>query len=352
MATFQQRGEKWRAIVRRKGHAGLTRTFPTKSAARAWADRAERELADMEARGEKPGDNITIAELINWRSEDLATTKAVSKTHKGNMTRLREGLGHIVARKLSAQDVIEHVRRRVEGRHMREDGMVIPACSPATMNIELGYLNELLKLAAPMKGLKLPVNPVTEARPALRLLKLVSGSKERDRRPTAEELARLHARFRGNAWRSKLPMNDIIDFAIATAKRESEITRLLWSDLDETNRTLLLRDVKHPRKKQGNHKRFPVLGDAWDIIRRQSRTDGEDRIFPYVASSVGTAFTRACAELHIEDLCFHDLRHEATSRLFEQGYGIPEVAAVTLHESWNQLKRYTKIRPESLHRFS
>lgn len=52
----------------------------------------------------------------------------------------------------------------------------------------------------------------------------------------------------------------------------------------------------------------------------------------------------------MEDLCFHDLRHEATSRLFEQGYDIPEVAAVTLHESRNELKRYTQLRPESLHR--
>jgi site-specific recombinase XerD len=45
----------------------------------------------------------------------------------------------------------------------------------------------------------------------------------------------------------------------------------------------------------------------------------------------------------------HDLRHEATSRLFEHGYSIEQVAMVTLHESWSELKRYTQIKPESLH---
>jgi len=52
--------------------------------------------------------------------------------------------------------------------------------------------------------------------------------------------------------------------------------------------------------------------------------------------------------LGIRDLRFHDLRHEATSRLFERGYQIHEVAQFTLHESWNELKRYTNIRPENV----
>ncbi len=52
----------------------------------------------------------------------------------------------------------------------------------------------------------------------------------------------------------------------------------------------------------------------------------------------------------VDDLHFHDLRHEATSRLFEQGYSIEQVSAVTLHQSWQELKRYTQLRPESLHR--
>lgn len=350
MATLQNRNGRWRAMVRRKGHKEQTRTFPTKTAAKTWADRIEREMADLEARGGTADDETTINELIAWRTDTLASVKAVSKTQSGNMTRLQESLGHIAARKLTAGDVIEHARRRVTGNHMTGKGVIIPACSPATMNVELGYLSELLKLAAPLKGVKLLADPVAEARPALRLLGLVGKSKRRDRRPTDAELGQLRDHFTQAAWRSQIPMVDIIDFAILSAKREGEITRLLWSDIDVATRTILLRDAKHPRKKAGNHKRFALLGDAWPIVQRQPRIDGEDRIFPYNTKSISTSFTRACIRLGIVDLCFHDLRHEATSRLFEQGYDIPEVASVTLHESWNELKRYTQLRPESLHR--
>ena len=80
--------------------------------------------------------------------------------------------------------------------------------------------------------------------------------------------------------------------------------------------------------------------------QRSIRGNEDDRIFPYAHRSAGTAFTRVCKELEIMDLHFHDLRHEATSRLFEAGYAIQEVAQFTLHDSWATLQRYTHLRPE------
>ena len=75
---------------------------------------------------------------------------------------------------------------------------------------------------------------------------------------------------------------------------------------------------------------------------------GKRRIFPYEGKSVGAAFRRACKMLDIHDLRFHDLRHEATSRLFETGYSIVEVQQFTLHDSWGTLSRYTHLRPETV----
>lgn len=350
MATIQPRGGKWRAIVRRKGFKAQTRTFPTKTAAATWAARIERELGDREARGAMELDEATFADVVKWYRGAVSELSKVSATQAGNLTRLVEGLGDKAASRLTVEDVLEHARRRRTGKHVGANGHVIPACGPATMNVELGYLDAVLKLARASRKIQLQGDPVRDARPALRLLKLVAKSKRRDRRPTQDELARLREHFTAAAWRSQIPMNDIIDFAIATAKRESEITRLLRSDLDAVHRTALLRDAKHPRAKEGNHRRFALLGEAWEIVQRQPVIAGENRIFPYNSKSVGTAFTRACQALRIEDLHFHDLRHEGTSRLFEQGYDIPEVASVTLHESWNELKRYTQLKPESLHR--
>lgn len=84
--------------------------------------------------------------------------------------------------------------------------------------------------------------------------------------------------------------------------------------------------------------------------RRSSTNTG--RIFPYNPRSSGTAFRRTCVELGIEDLHFLDLRHEGTSRLFEAGLQIEQVALVTGHKDWKMLKRYTHLSPETILRMA
>jgi integrase len=153
-------------------------------------------------------------------------------------------------------------------------------------------------------------------------------------------------------------MIDIVLFAIATSMRLSEICRLDRPDLDTVGRTVLVRDRKHPTKKLGNHQRVPllkgpfVLGkqvvDPMEIIARQEQRG--THLFPYKTESVSTAFTRAVKKCGIVDLHFHDLRHEGCSLLFEAGYEIQQVALCSGHQDWNMLRRYTKLKPETLHR--
>jgi integrase len=118
-----------------------------------------------------------------------------------------------------------------------------------------------------------------------------------------------------------------------------------------------IRDRKDPRQKDGNDQKIPLLDvngyDAWELIEEQRPfSKRSDRVFPYDGRSIGTAFRRACRVLNIEDLHFHDLRHEGASRLFEAGFPIEKVALVTGHKDWKQLKRYTNLRPEDLHKFA
>lgn len=152
--------------------------------------------------------------------------------------------------------------------------------------------------------------------------------------------------FKRTDGRRQIPMADIVAFAVASARRQAEITRIEWADNDPATLTGLVRDAKHPRTKIGNHKRFKYTQEAWEIACRQPRKSA--CIFPYDSKSVSANFTRACPMLDIKDLHFHDLRHEATSRLFEAGYSIPEVTQFTLHESWAELRRYTNLAPENL----
>jgi integrase len=140
------------------------------------------------------------------------------------------------------------------------------------------------------------------------------------------------------------PVGRIIRFAVASAMRISEICNILWSDIDTRLRIVIVRDRKDPRRKDGNNQRVPLISltgyDAWSILQEQRNAESSnDRIFPYNERSIGTAFRRACKELGIQDLHFHDLRHEATSRLFESGLSIEKVALVTGHRDWKMLKR-------------
>jgi integrase len=137
--------------------------------------------------------------------------------------------------------------------------------------------------------------------------------------------------------------------------RLEEICKARWSDLEPRARVLLIRDRKDPRNKKGNNQRIPLFAatgyDAWAIVEEQRamRSNDDDRIFPFDHRSVGTAFHRGCAHLNIHNLHFHDLRHEGTSRLFEAGFTIDQVALVTGHKDWKMQKRYTHLKPEALH---
>jgi hypothetical protein len=106
---------------------------------------------------------------------------------------------------------------------------------------------------------------------------------------------------------------------------------------------LMIRDRKDPRNKTGNDQRIPLFAatgfDAWALVTEQAKELGHarGRIFPYNSKSVGTAFRRACVEVSVKDLHFHDLRHEGTSRLFEAGLAIEQVSLVTGHKDWKML---------------
>ena len=329
MSTLQERNGRWRAIVRRKGES-VSESFLAKTAAREWAHRTEALIDRGEYRSVKET-SVTICHLIDQYERELDADRRYGKTKKSAYRMIRASLGAVSAIGLTSDDVVSHVRRR----HVSGAG-------PATMNMEIGFLEEVLAFGR----LKLPIGePVRQARPMLRRLRLIAKPKERTRRPSDDELDRLRAYWRYPRGK-ELPMADILTFAIGTAMRLGEITSTRWSDVNFDKKLVLVRDSKHPLLKDGNHLWVPLLGDAWEIALRQPR--GE-RIFPYHPDAIGRAFHRACKACLIDDLHFHDLRHEGASRLFEAGFQIQQVALVTRHRDWKSLKRYTNLKPESLH---
>ncbi len=355
MATISKSRGSWRVQIRRQGHDPISKNFPSKAQASRWAREMEHKL---ETQALVPAAlRLTLAEMIAAYGEHQLKTPGRTKALILKM--LTRELGHLRLAELTPKSFIDFATRR-----QRE------GAGPATLLMDLSTLGTVLKHAGPL----LDAIPAAEAaraalghaRGALRHAGRVAPSNERDRRLTGAEMDELMAYWLEHPP-VKLPMMDLVLFAIASCMRLGEITRITWADYDAKARTVVIRDRKHPTEKKGNDQVVPLLThtrmwglplDPCRIIERQPRpTDPQRRvrtsdlrIFPYNSHSVTTAFWNACQDKLIIDLNFHDLRHEGISRMFESGYSIEQVAVVSGHKSWDNLRRYTQIDPLSLHR--
>jgi integrase len=168
-------------------------------------------------------------------------------------------------------------------------------------------------------------------------------NRQRDRIPTAEEIERLQSYFNGQ-YSGYVPMATLIDFALVSAMRIGEICRITFEDVNWERQTITIRDRKDPQKKIGNNQVVPLLPAAMQIVQaRREVTGGKGRIFPYRSEYVSNLWFNTTQRLKVDNLTFHDLRHAAITELFRKGLGIPEVALVSGHRSWRELKRYTQL---------
>jgi integrase len=334
----------WRAQVRRKGRY-IGNTFRRRQDADAWALETERNIdRGFDPKTISPKAVRTFADIIDLHVSDLLEVgKQIRRSKLAVLEALRLSLGPVRVDDLKRTKLIEFGKRRAK-----------QGAGPATLAIDFSFIGTLLTHAAAVHGIAVFPEEVRLARVALIRLGLIGKPHERDRRPTQQELDDL-IRYFDDKPRQVIPMHRIIRFAIATAMRQEEICSMTWDDVDVRSRMVTIRDRKDPRRKDGNHQRVPILNltgyDAWEVLLEQRIiTRGNGKVFPHHHKSAGTAFRRACKELKIRDLRFHDLRHEATSRLFEAGLTIEQVALVTGHKDWKMLRRYTNLRPEALHR--
>jgi integrase len=127
-----------------------------------------------------------------------------------------------------------------------------------------------------------------------RRLGLLSKSDECSRRPALPELDKLMEHFADIRRRrpSSNPMGAIIAFAIFSTRRQDEITRLAWADLDEAGSRIMVRDMKHPGQKRENHVWCDLTPEALRVINAMPKI--ADEIFPYNTDAISAAFTRAC----------------------------------------------------------
>ena len=201
--------------------------------------------------------------------------------------------------------------------------------SANTIRIYLANISHLYNIARKEWGMVDLINPVE----LVRKPRLPQG---RDRRLVGDEEARLLA-----ACSDANPeLADIVTFAVETAMRQGKILWLEWRHVHWLDHTVYLPDTKN-----GTSRVVPLSKRAEQVLQRQQqRATGKDgKVWKYTNDGMRANYTKAMKKAGIVGLTFHDLRHEATSRLCEKGIPVMTVQAITGHKSTQMMRRYTHI---------
>ncbi len=333
------------------GGRRLTKTFKNLDAGRRWAAEQER-LVEMGADvvGIEQAKDVTLRQILErFLEEDESKRK--SPTHASSCAApLIAQLGGIPLARLTPEDIgayrderLLQKRRRGGGRAGQPSVELDRTVQPSTVKKELAFLARVIDVATKRWGYRLPFgNPA-------RGVERPSEGSGRDRRLVNDEEERLLA-----AAGSNLVLSSAIVLLIETAARRGELWAIEWRDIDYERKTLLLRgeDAGASKTGQANTRRTVPLSpravDAFKALEPKREKDRVGKVFHIDVESISQAFERARKRAHIKNLTLHDLRHEATSRLFELGLNMMEVSTITGHKTLDMLRRYTQLRAEQI----
>ncbi|MFM0307135.1 site-specific integrase [Paraburkholderia sp. RL17-383-BIF-A] len=371
MATFRKRGPyQWEAQIRRRGYPAQSKTFETKAEAEAWANMIESEMSRgvWVSRGE--AETTTLHEALTRYETEVVPTKKGAAQEESVLRACR--MEDISKRPLAAIRSADVARLR--DRWLQD-------YKPATVLRRLAVLSHVFSIARKEWGLESLSNPVELVRKPqpnnARTRRITAGDPAHDASGTEDaetdrgaqdgELERVVAAS-GSAL---LP--PIIWLAVETAMRRGEIVAMRWEHID------LKRRVAHlPATKNGSTRDVPLssravallqsLKDAAAHVKKKANDDENadfGRIFEIRGDAITRAFERAVTRarnLYVEeckttkerpdskfltDLRFHDLRHEATSRLASI-FPMHELTKITGHKDPRMLMRYYHPRAEDL----
>lgn len=320
MAYYEKRGDAWRAQIRRKGYPTLSATFDTKAEAQRWAAEIEGDMSRSRFVDTREAESTTLTEaLIRYVNE-------VSESKKGSAQE------KVRAKKWQKSSWGEKSLAAIRSSDMAayRDAELKAGKSTATVRLNLALISHLYTVASKDWGIQGLKNPCT----AIRMPK---GSKQRERRPTSAELKAL-LKHAGDI-NAELPV--IIELAVETAMRRSELVMLRKDQV--RGRVAFLEDTKN-----GERRSVPLSKRAVELLEGLPTPIDGGRFFHLKLDSVSNYFALACEAAKIKDLRLHDMRHEATSRLFERGLSMMEIASITGHKTLSMLKRYTHLCPNDL----
>jgi integrase len=324
MATIRKLRGRWQAQVRRRGVPPRAKSFDSKTQAERWARELEAEadrsgwVADTRA-----AEKTTLGELLARYANEVTPTKRGAVSEKARINSIvRCPIAHRTLAKLTSSDVATYRDERLK------------TVAPATIVRELNTISHAIEIATREWGLWVPRNPV-------KLVRRPPVPRGRTRRlKEGEEDCLLAACDRG---RTPL-LKPLIVMAIETGMRRGELLELRWEHVD------LKLGVAHlPLTKNGDSRDVPLSRRAVQTLQGlRASSVNQDRVFPMTGNAVRLAFEHLRVRAGMMDFHFHDLRHEAISRLFEKGLNIAEVSAISGHREMKMLQRYVHLRAVDL----
>ena len=322
MATIRKRESKWQVQVRRKGCPPVSRSFSARRDAVEWARQVE-SLADRRGLSSDPRalDNLTLGDLLVRYRDTVAIAKRSAPVETVILTAfLRHRLACITLANLSPAHFSAYRDERL--------GQV----EPSTIIRELGLIQHALETARRDWATPLASNP-------LKLIAKPKAPLARARRLQEGELGFLMEACRDcrNAF-----IGPLIVLALETAMRLGELLRIEEGHVRQEPRTLLI-----PITKNGHPRTIPLTPPAMAQLQALA-PDFAGRLIPTSASAVKQAWRRLQKRADLTELHFHDLRHEAITRLFELCLSLPEVALISGHRDPRMLLRYTHLRAEDV----
>ncbi|WP_231727229.1 site-specific integrase [Kordiimonas lipolytica] len=335
LATIRQRknqdGSKtWQVQIRRKGHAPISRTFDSKKDAELWARGHERTMDLGEYKDLRVAQALTLSDALDRYVETRERGGKPLSAPSMRMVRKwqKHRLALVALANLTAADLASwRDERLAEGR------------SASTIRNEISHISNVFTLARTEWALGKIKNPVRDVNwPS-------TNGNGRDRRLAPGEEEKILEQCDTSV--KSIWVKPMIILALETAARRGELLSVVWEDVDLEKREMRFRGTKN-----GDDRSIPLSTRAVEVLKGLPSADAKQG---RVIDCKEVAFVQCWQRLQkqlckkgIRDLRFHDLRHEATSRLIEKGLGVMEAAHVTGHRSLQMLKRYTHIRPQSL----
>ncbi len=327
MPTIRKKGDyQWHVQIRKRGYPSQTRTFTTRADAERWATIVESEMERGVFVSRTEAEATLVSDVVERYRREVLPLK---RGKVADESRLKTLLKYFGSYKLAALTSTLIAQFRDER---------LASVGPQSVIHEINLLNRALKAAVMDWGIALPHGiPTANVRKP-------SKPQGRERRVSQDEIDAIIAHS------SSTELSVAITLAVETGMRRGELAALTWGNIDLTKRTAHI-----PLTKTDVPRTVPLSSAAIAALERlvpqQAEAAAKDRrVFIMQAASMQQALERACQahRANIQDLRFHDLRHEATSRLFEKGLSMMEVATITGHKTLEMLKRYTHLKAEDL----